>query len=272
VPTLLDQRVREGEHDRHVRAGHGSEPLGADEVGEIVAQGAHEHELRAPGPGGAEVLARRVPAGAARAHRDVLERDPAEADEELGVAGDHRPRGRAIQEVAHGPHDVRHDDRERAVAVGVLPRHEAAEAVEEAVELALGVMEAARARPPIGATVHGLASVRGVHPAQLARQPLGCFRPAHGDEWLGAATIVRARAALEPARADHGLGDPRPVLQASRDVGQEWRGIAIVPVRVDGHHRAVLDLGVEGAPVRRVRVAVPRHAVRALTPSPPACG
>ena len=137
--------------------------------------------------------------------------------------------------------------------------NEAAQAVEEAVELALRVVEATRAAPAVGAAVDGLPPVVAVHAPQLARQQVGCRRPAHRDEGLRPAAVVRPRAAVEPAGADHRLGDPGSVPEAPGDVAQERRGIRIVPVRVDGDDGAPLDLRLEGAPVRRVEVQLASH-------------
>ena len=49
VEALGDEGVGEREHDRDVAARDDGEPLGGDELGQIAAQRAHQHELRAPG-------------------------------------------------------------------------------------------------------------------------------------------------------------------------------------------------------------------------------
>ena len=165
VESLRDEGVGEGEHDRDVAARHDGKPLGADELGQIAAQRAHQHELGAAGPRRAQVVARRMATGPARAHHGVLERDAAKADEELGVPLQHRPRGGPVQELPHRSDDVRHDDRLRAVAVAVLAAHVAAEAVEEAMELALGMVEATGATPAVRAAVDARAPGLGVHAA-----------------------------------------------------------------------------------------------------------
>jgi hypothetical protein len=53
----------------------------------------------------------------------------------------HRPRRGAVQELPRRPDDVRHDDGLGAIAVRVLAADVAAQGVEEAVQLALRVME-----------------------------------------------------------------------------------------------------------------------------------
>ena len=262
---LVDQRVREPEHDGDVRAGHDREPLGPDELGQIVPHRAQQHELRPAGLHRAEMVPEGMPARSAGAHHRVLERDAAEADEELRVALDHRPGHRPVEVSAHVAHHVGHDHGQRAVAVAVLAADEASEAVEEAMKLALRVVEAARARPAVGAAVDRLAAVGVVDAAELPRQEVDRRRPAHRDERLRAATSVRSRTAVEPAGADHGLRDARPVAKAPGDVAQQGRGIRIVPVGVDGDDGAALDFRLEGAPVGRVEMPLARHV--ALPPA-----
>src|SRR5262245_24827586 len=108
----------------------------------------------------------------ARAHHGVLERDPAEAHEKLRVPLDDGPCGRAVEEAAHVAQHVGHDHGQRAIAVRVLSTHEPAEAVEEAMELALRVVEAPGAGPAVGAAVDGLTAVSVVDAPKLPRQEI----------------------------------------------------------------------------------------------------
>ena len=256
---LVDQGVGEAEHDGDVRARHDRQPLGADELGHVVADRAHQHELRAARLRRPEVVPQGMPARAAGAHHRVLQRDAAEADEQLGVALDQRPRGGPVEEAPHVAHDVGHDHGQGAVAVAVLAADEAAEAIEEAMELALRVVEAARAGPAVRAAVDALAAVGVVDAAELARQELDRRRPAHRHERLGAPATVRSRPAVEPSGPDHGPVDARPVPQAPGNVAEERRRVGIGPVGVNGHDGAALDFRLEGAPVRCVETKLGRH-------------
>ena len=206
---LVDQGMREPEHDGDVRPGHDREPLGLDELGQIVTYRAQQHELRPAGLHRGEMVPEGMPARSAGAHHRVLERDAAEADEQLRVALDHRPGGRPVEVPAHVPEDVGHDDGEGAVAVTVLAADESPEAVEEAMKLALRVVEATRARPAVGAAIHRLAAVSVVDAAELPRQKVHGRRPADRHERLGAPAPVGPRTAVEPAGPDHRLGDAR---------------------------------------------------------------
>ena len=269
VRAPLDhQRVRQREHHGDVGARHHRQPLGSDELRQVVPHRAQQHELRPAGLHRPEVIPQGVPARAARAHHGVLEREAAEADEEVRVTLDHRPGHRPVEVAAHVADHVRHDHGQRPVAVAVLPPDEAAEAVEEAMELALRVVEAARAGPAVGASVDGLTAVLVVDAAKLAREEVDGRRPAHRHEGLGAAAPVRAGAAVEPAGPDHGLGDPRPVAKAPGDVAEERRGVGIVRVWVDGDDRAARDFRLEGAPVGRVEVPLACHRQMVAHPRP----
>src|SRR2546428_831512 len=188
--------------------------------------------LAAMRPGSAQMVARRVSAGAAGAHHRVLDRDAAEADEKLRVPLEYRPGRRPVQELAHRPDDARHDDGLGAVTVAVLAAHVAAETVEEAVELALRVVEAARAAPAVRAAVDARPPVLIVDAPQLPPQQAHGHRPADRHERLSAAALVRARAPVQPAGTDHRLRDPGRLPEAGDDVSAERRGVVVVTVRV----------------------------------------
>src|SRR5262249_62129697 len=125
--------------------------------------------------------------------------------------------GRPVEHLAHRAHDGRHDDGLSAVAVGVLAPHVAAQAVQDPMELALGVVKASRAAPAVRATVDAGAAVPVVDAPELAGQMVDRDVPADGHERLGAAPRIRAGAAIEPAAADHGLRGPGAMAQAGDD-------------------------------------------------------
>ncbi len=260
MQVFADERVRECQHHGHVRARRDREPLGADEPGKVVAHGAHQHELGAALARPAQMIARRMPAGAAGADHRVLDGDAAEAEEELRVALEHRPRRRPVEELAHRADHVRHDDRLRPVAIGVLAAHVPTQAVQEAMELRLRVVEASGAAPAVGSPVDARTAVALVDAAELEPQPIDGGRPADGHERLGAAARVGAGASIEPAGADHRLRDPRAMTQTVDDVAEQRGGIGVVAIGVNRHDRAVRDFSFECAPVRRVRNELARHA------------
>src|SRR5262245_2327174 len=90
--------------------------FGADEPGQVVAQRAHQHEFGPAVARAPQMVAGRMPAGAAGAHHRVLDRDAAEAEEQLGMPLEHGPGGRPVEELAHRADDARHDDGLSAVA------------------------------------------------------------------------------------------------------------------------------------------------------------
>ena len=135
-------------------------------------------------------------------------------------------------------------------------------AVEEAVDLALRVVEAARARPAVRAAIDGLVPVGRRRPAgarpQSAIPRLRSSRRL--DEGVAAALVRRARSALEPAPAESrdgrcGCGDARPTRGCAR-IG-DGAGSAGDGTNVDAAVRT--PAREEAAPVGGVGSGSPRH-------------
>ena len=101
------------------------------------------------------------------------------------------------------------------------------------MELALRVVEAAGAGPAIGAAEHRARPVPVIDAAQLAGEQVERLVPGDRHELVAAAAFVGARAALEPAAADHRPGDARPVRHRGRDVAEKNRGGGIARMRHD---------------------------------------
>ena len=145
---------------------------------------------------------------AARADHGVLDRHAAEADDELGVLARAPASRRPVRGTSpHRPTTCGMITDARR-AVGVARADVAAEAVEEPVELALGVVETAGASPAVRAAVD--ASPPWPSNTRRARR-----RAARSPSPSRPARTARRRAAssgrgpVEPTRADHRLRDPR---------------------------------------------------------------
>ena len=249
VEAFGDEGVGEGEHDRDVGAGAERVPAGVEVVGEVVADGGEEFDGGAAGGEGAEVVADGVAGGAARGDIGVFDGHAAEGDDQLGVLGDDGPGGGVGEHVAHAAGDAVEDDLACGVGVGVAGVDVAAEGVEEAVELALGVVEAAGAGPAVGAAEDGFGAVVSVDAVEFGGEELGGGLPIDGDEGVGAAVVRRAGAVVEPAFADHGLLDAGGAADGAGDVVEDGGGVGIAGVGAGFDEGAVLDDGVEGAPV-----------------------
>src|SRR4051812_32105645 len=86
------------------------------------------------------------------------------------------------------------------------------------MHLALGVMKASRAGPAVGAAEHGAGTADITNARQLVTQQVERLFPAHADEFVAAAAVVRAGATLEPSAADRRLRDARLVTQRGGEV------------------------------------------------------
>jgi hypothetical protein len=133
------------------------------------------------------------------------------------------------------------------------------------VQLALRVVEPARAGPAVRAAVDRLGAGAAVHPRQLGGEPVEHVVPRERDVLVRAAALVRAGAVLQPAAADHRRRDAQRMAQGTDEVAQQRRRRRVPRVGAHGHHlAAVVDLGGKGAPVRHVR---PRPGHRPIIPA-----
>ncbi len=260
VTSRGDHLVHQGQHQRDVGARRQRQPLRVDVVGEIRAQGADQHEPGAAGTGRAHRAAFDVPADAAGADRRVLQRHAAEREHRVRVRGHLVPADRVAGDGVEPAQDPREDHLGGAAGVGVDRARVAAGHGQESVQLALGVVEPAGARPAVAPAVDRRVAVLGAHAGQLTGQPVQHLVPADLDVGVGAAAVVRAGTVLPPGAADRGRGHPGRVVEGVRDVVQHRRRVGVVAVRVDPPP-PVLATGGEHTPVRAVRQL--GHAVHA---------
>src|SRR5262249_38090937 len=142
-------------------------------------------------------------------------------------------------DVVHGEadvvaEDVRHDHGSGARAVAVDGLHVVAERrVEETVDLALGVVEAAGARPAVGAAEDSAGPVAVAHAAELGAEQVERLVPGQRHELVPVAAVVRFGSALEPAAADHRLRDAGTMTQRAGEILDDAVGIWIARVRTD---------------------------------------
>ncbi len=89
----------------------------------------------------------------------ILDSESAESNEELGVLGDGVPRCGVDDDFLEVSEDVGYDDFSGGIAVGIERSGIASDAVEESVELALGVMESSGTCPSVRTSEDGLIAV-----------------------------------------------------------------------------------------------------------------
>ena len=218
VEPFRHQRMAEAEHEGGVRARPQRQPLGIEDLERVLAQGAQEDEARAARLGAQQMLLDHVPAHPARVDLGVLQRHSAEHQHQIGVLGDRGPGGVPTQQAAAVADDARHDHLGGGVGVGVDRAGVAADAVEETVELALGVVEAAGARPAVGAAEDRGVAVGRADPFDLGRDEVECGIPVDLDERLGASS--RRHPPRNPSRGTSGVW---PACGCGRDA-QGWPG------------------------------------------------
>ena len=252
VPAFLEQGVRKTEHDGDVGVRSGREPLRVEEVRHVVAQGTHVDEGDPRLARLAHVAALGVAGDAAVVDLAVLERHPSEADHELGVLDDRGPARVLALEPGEGAHDVRHDVLRRGEAVGVDGAGEATDQVQQAVQVALGVVELSGAAPAVGAGKDGSVAVGAAHALDFGGDEAFGFIPRHRNEGLRPAPFRRrARPMVEPGTAHRRFHDAQRRVHALGE-GVPYRGRIFVALhRKQLAHPPVLHPDPIGAVVVR---------------------
>ncbi len=251
--SLGVQHVAQREHQRDVAPGHRSDPFGAQGSVGVAAQRADRDQPAAARHGGRQRRSRGVAADAARGHRRVLRGQPAERHDQVGVLRYDGPRGGARHDQAHVADHVRQQHLRGPVAVRVHRADVAAQAVQEPVQLALGVVEPARAGPAVRPPEHAVRAIVRVHPAQVFRQQVERGRPGDGHEHVVPAGR-RARAVLQPPLADMRLADPRRVTMRPGQVLQDPAGGRVFPPGAHRRQLAPVTLDLRRTPVREVNM------------------
>ena len=240
VELLGQQRVAERQHQRGVGVGPDGEPLDGAASVEILGGRRHVDEAHALLAHGVEAALDVMQGGAAGIDLGVLARHAAEGDEQLAVLGQHVPARVHGHQLFHRRHDVRHQHARRPQAVGILVAHIAADRVQEAMDLALRVMEAAGARPAIGAAedraVGMGASSRAPVPRRRGRapRPTAARRTAPGRAARdGCRARARASSCARPAGARAAASPRRTACagRSARDRGPSRRGAGAWPGR-----------------------------------------
>ena len=171
-------------------------------------------------------------AGAAAGHHAVLQRHAAEGEHDLAVRDDLLPGHVALRQLLVVADDMRHDDGGSAGTIGVDRLDVAAHRdVQEAVDLALRVVKAARARPAVGSAEHRARTVTVPHARQFGAEQVRRRLPGERNELVAAAAIVRPRTVLEPAAAHHRLRDARAMAQGAGKILDDAVRIGIVGMR-----------------------------------------
>ncbi len=225
----------------------------------------------------AEPVGRLMAGDTAHADLRVLWIDAAEHDQQFCMLGNHWPAvlfaPRHLEEV-HAK-DMR-DDRLRSTgAVARIRRGVAADAVQEAMDLAERVMKPAGAGPAIRATKNGTVAVRRAHAIEFLGCDVECLVPRQLNEVVGAALVpCPVSPALQPAPTERGARDAGAMLHRRRHgmrnrrwcrVGLERRDIDdAVVFRRDGERPPMArgDFGLFGGHALHSTCRLPASACR----------
>ena len=234
--------------------GRGAQPLPGEIGRHVVAQRADVHE---PGPASRSRRSQPVLPCAAIPPASTCVffcGSPPKATHSSVSAVQRAPRGDLAADHRRGADHVRQQGERGRETVVVPLVGEAAEAVQEAGQLRLGVMEAARARPAVGSAEDRGVPVLFPDPAQFAGHQGDRVRPRHFHELITAAPLgVTARGpatldAVQPAAADRGLAHPAVGSQRVRYRGEQRGRLRVPGERLDPGQPPVLRMQAWNAP------------------------
>ena len=249
VPPVAVKLVRDPEHHCGVGVGPDGHPLECSAGIEVVAHRAHVHELHARARHRGKAAAHQVFSRTARVDLRVLARHAAECDKQLGMVSHHVPARVLDDQLVHRRDDVRHQHARGAQAIGIGVANVTAQAVQKPMDLALRVVKASSAAPPVGSPEHGAIPVLGNGRSQRTRGQVQRGIPVDFDEWLEAPQFgCRAHAVLKataahrrthdaqtPHRVKHGKADVRrigiPVEGSESRVSRKPDDLVDTPVR-----------------------------------------
>src|SRR5262245_24496772 len=116
----------------------------------------------------------------------------------------------------------------RADAVAVAMRREAADQIQEAMQLARALMEHSGARPTVRPAEDRAIAVLGDDAFQFVGGTVERFVPRQCDEFVAAAIARWSGSAIEPTAPRDRRRDARRMSQAARQIAEQRRRIGIV--------------------------------------------
>ena len=241
IKLLDEQRVAERQDHGGVGVGSDRQPFDVAAVVEVFAGRRHVDEAHTRFAHRIESCLHMVQRGAAGVDLGVLARHAAEGDEELAILCQHVPAGVHGHQLFHRRHDVRHQHARRPQAVGILVADVAADRIQEAMDLALGMMKSAGARPAVRAAEDRAVGMLRLYTRELLRDQIERLAPRQFDERVLATALgMAAGAMLEPALAHGRSAHPQARNFVGQHVQSDRRRIGILGERVQTHGFAVV--------------------------------
>ena len=120
------------------------------------------------------------------------------------------------------------------------------------MDLAQGVVEAAGARPAIGAAEHRAGTVGVPNAAELGTEKVERLIPRQRHELVASAAFVGPGSVFEPSVTDHRLRDACTMVQRAREILDDTVGIGVIRMWTD-FEPAVRPACREYSPMGRMR-------------------
>jgi hypothetical protein len=179
----------------------------------------------------------------------ILRWHATECDDQLGMLRDHRPGRVVTHQAAKTTDDVRQQDLRRGVAMRVDRRSIAAAKIEEAVQLALRMVEAPGAGPAVGPAKDRRVAMQAPNPGDLGGDEAVGVIPRHGDEGFAPAAFPAGWAVPQPTLPHHRLADTQRVIQRAGYGLSDRRRVRITWQRVQRDQAVACHASLKCAPM-----------------------
>jgi len=214
VKVLRNEHMRERQHDGGIGVGARGKPFAFEKIRCVVAHGTDIYELHAVALARQQVSSDRMAAQSAGVNLDIFHRHAAEHHDQPAMLRNGLPVGVAAEQPVGVADHARQNHFRGTVAVGVDGSRVAAERIQEAMQLALGVVKAACASPSVGAAEDRFVAVNTLYPRKLGGDEVQRRVPGDLDERFSAATFAAGTdSLLEIRKTDGRAADPRGVGQ-----------------------------------------------------------
>ncbi len=246
---LGNQHLTHRQQQRGITTGLDRQPFCIVDSGQIVAHRANVNKTAAVGTQGLQPVVQGMIVGSAAINLGITQRQAADGNEQFTVCSQYRPVGVLTLKIVEIAENMRQNAFSGGDTVGIGTGGIAAKQIEEAMQLALRMMEAPGARPAVGTAIDRLITVGIFYPPQLTGHQRQRLLPTHFHKGFFTTSLTVGRLALQVAEPHRRPPYAAVALHRTRHREANLRRIAVPLNGLDGSQYSVISGHPIGAPV-----------------------